>query len=163
MKVNFLENYCKEPGRNDTLFGLCDDQDGKKAYSSIDKPENWIAKVKNDNSLDLTFTPVDKCLIKDYEYPGRGRCDGLLTSFEHLYFIELKNEGKGWITGAIEQLESTIEFFKESHDINQFRHKKAFACNKQHRHFQEIDNEFNKAFRRKHEVRIDIQAEIIII
>ncbi len=163
MKVNFLNNTCKEPARNDVLFGLCDDQNGQKAYSNLDNPANWIATVKNDKNVELVFTPVDNCLIKNYEYPGRGRCDGILTSTEHLYFVELKDMTKSWITEAVEQLESTIEFFKESHDINEFRHKKAFACNKRHSHFQEIDNEFNLAFFRKHKVRIDIQAELIII
>jgi hypothetical protein len=163
MSLNFLKTPCKEPERNDLLFGLCDDQNGRKAYSDTNAPKKWIATVKNDSALNLTFTPIDKCIIQDHEYPGRGRCDGMLTSTEHLYFIELKDESKSWITGAIEQLESTIEFFKENHDINAFRHKKAFACNKKHRHFQETDNEFNRAFFRKHKVRIDIQAEIIVV
>jgi len=163
MSLNFLVNNCQEDTRKDLLFGLCDEQDGKKAYSNTDDPAKWIATVKNDNAVALVFTPIDKCIIHDHEYPGRGRCDGMLTSTEHLYFVELKNESKGWITYAIEQLESTISFFKENHNINAFRHKKAFACNKQHRNFQETDNEFNRAFFRKHKVRIDIQAEIIIV
>lgn len=163
MSLNFLVTKCKEPERNDLLFGLCDDQNGKKAYSDTKDPSKWIATVKNDSALNLTFTPIDKCIIQDHEYPGRGRCDGMITSEEHLYFIELKDEARSWITGAIEQLESTIEFFKENHNINAFRHKKAFACNKQHSRFQEIDNELNLAFFRKHKVRIDIQTQIIIV
>ncbi|MFM9949614.1 MAG: hypothetical protein ACKV1O_16875 [Saprospiraceae bacterium] len=163
MSLNFLVTNCQEDARKDLVFGLCDNQDGKKAYSNTDAPANWIATVKNDHAIELVFTPIDKCIIHDHEYAGRGRCDGMLTSSEHLFFVELKNEPKGWITGAIEQLESTIEFFKENHDINAFRHKKAFACNKKHRHFQEIDNELNLAFFRKHKVRIDIQAEIIVV
>jgi len=163
MSLNFLVTKCKEPSRNDLLFGLCDDQNGEKAYSDTTAPSKWIATVKNDNALNLTFTPIDKCIIQDHEYPGRGRCDGMITSEEHLYFIELKDEAKSWITGAIEQLESTIEFFKENHDINEKSNKKAFACNKQHGRFQEIDNELNLTFYRKHKVRIDIQSQIIFI
>ena len=163
MKVNFLENICKEPAINDSLFGLCDDQNGQKAYSNTDNPIKWIATVKNEKGINLIFTPVDNCLIKSNEFIGRGRCDGLLTSNEHLYFIELKDQTKKWITQAVEQIESTIDFFKESHDINSFRHKKAFVCNKQHRHFQEVDNEINLSFFRKHKVRLDIQADIIVI
>ena len=163
MKVNFLENLCKEPTRNNTLFGLCDDQNGQKSYSNTENPEKWMATVRNDKSINLVFTPVDNCLIKSNELACRGRCDGLLTSAEHLYFIELKDQAKSWISDAVEQLESTIEIFKENHNINEFRHKKAFACNKQHRHFQEIDNEINLSFFRKHKVRIDIQADIIVI
>jgi hypothetical protein len=163
MKVNFLENLCKEPTRNNTLFGLCDDQNGQKSYSNSENPEKWMATVRNDKSINLVFTPVDNCLIKSNELAGRGRCDGLLTSAEHLYFIELKDQAKSWISEAVEQLESTIEIFKENHNISEFRHKKAFACNKQHRHFQEIDNEINLSFFRKHKVRIDIQADIIVV
>lgn len=163
MSLNFLNNTCKEQERYDLSFGLCDNQDGTKAYSDAGNSETWIATVTNDSAVGLTFTPVDKCLIKDNEYPGRGRCDGILTSDQHLYFVELKNQAKSWISNAIEQLDSTIEFFKEAHDVNQFKHKKAFACNKQHRHFQEVDNELNLAFFRKHKVRIDVQAEILIV
>ncbi len=163
MNLNFLVNTCSEPARDDIEFGLCDDQNGKKAYSNVDTPAKWIAIVKNTNNINLVFTPIDKCLIKDDEFPGRGRCDGLLMSAKHLYFIELKDEAKSWISGAIDQLESTIEFFKENHDINLYPYKKAFACNKKHRHFQEIDNELNNSFFRKHKVRIDIQAEILVV
>lgn len=163
MSLNFLNNTCKEQERYDISFGLCDNQDGTKAYSDVENSEKWIASVKNDSATALAFIPVDKCLIKDNEYPGRGRCDGILISDQHLYFVELKNQAKSWISNSIEQLDSTIEFFKKAHDLNQFKHKKAFACNKQHRHFQEIDNELNLAFFRKHRVRIDVQAEILIV
>lgn len=163
MSLNFLDNACKELDRSDTRFGLCDNQDGTKAYSNTENPERWIATVINDKALILTFTPVDKCLMQDNDYPDRRRCDGILTSTEHLYFIELKDQAKRWITDAIEQLESTVEIFKDHHDIHQFRHKKAFACNKQQRHFQEIDNELNIAFFRKHRVRLDIQADILMV
>ena len=162
MSLNFLVNECREAERTDLLFGLCDDQNGKRAYSNTDDHTKWIAIVKNDNAVPVVFTPIDNCIIHNNEFPGRGRCDGILTSTEHLYFVELKDAARGWITEAIEQLESTIEFFKEYHDINTFRHKKAFACNK-HKHFQEIDNEFNLAFFRKHRVRIDVQAEILVV
>lgn len=163
MSLNFLNNTCKEQERFDLTFGICDSQDGTKAYSDAKNPETWIASVKNDSAIGLTFTPVDKCLIKDNEYPGRGRCDGILTSEQHLYFVELKNQAKDWISDAIVQLGSTIEFFKAAHDIDQFKHKKAFACNKKRRQFHEVDNELNLSFFRKHKVRIDVQAEIIIV
>lgn len=163
MSLNFLNNTCKEQERFDICFGLCDNQDGSMAYSDLGNPEIWIATVKNNNGIGLTFTPVDKCLIKDNEHPGRARCDGILTSVQHLYFVELKNQAKNWISDAIEQLDSTVEFFKAAHDINQFKHKKVFACNKQRRHFHEVDNELNLAFFKKHKVRIDVQAEILIV
>jgi hypothetical protein len=163
MTLNFLENTCSEPVRTDAKFGICDDQDGEKAYSTINTPEQWIATVKNDHTIKLVFTPIDNCLIKGHELIGIRRCDGILTSTQHLYFIELKNQSKNWIANAIEQLESTIVLFKENHNIDVFKHKKAFACKKRHRHFQEIDNELNIAFFRKYKVRIDVQAEILVV
>lgn len=163
MKIDFLNNTCAEPATKAVEFGLCDPQNGEKAYSSIDNQQDWIATVKNEKAQELVFTPVDRCLIKDHEAECKGRCDGILTSSEHLYFIELKNKAKNWQQEAIEQLCSTIELFKENHDINKFRHKKAFACNKQHGKFTAIDNETNLAFFRKHKVRLDLQAEIIIV
>jgi hypothetical protein len=163
MSLNFLDTACAEQERFDLIFGLCDDQDGTKAYSNSENTESWIATVKNESAIGLIFTPVDKCLINDNEFQGRGRCDGILTSNYHLYFVELKNQPKSRVSDAIKQLDSTIEFFKNAHDINQFKHKKAFVCNKQRRHFQEVDNELNLSFYRKHKVRIDVQAEILIV
>lgn len=145
-------------------FGLCDDQNGTQAYTDTAHPNEWIAEVHNGNRKVLIFTAVDKGVIQDDEEPGRGRCDGMLTfSNEYIYFIELKDQARSWISDAIEQLESTIRFFIEHHDLSVYRHKKAFACNKQHRRFQEIDNELNLRFFRQYGVRIDVQSTIIII
>ncbi len=163
MSINFLEPSCQEPPIAYELFGLCDNNKGNKAYSNADNPEMWIATVKNPNKTTLVFTAVDKCVIKDSEQKGRGRCDGLLTSHKHIYFVELKDERSSWITDAVEQLVSTVQFYIENHDINVYQHKKAFACNNQHSKFQTVDNEFNLNFFRKYKVRIDVQADIIII
>lgn len=162
MSVNFQVPACQKTLNND-LFGLCDDNDGAKAYVNIDDFPRWIATVRNDRRKEITFTAVDKCIIRDNEYIGRGRCDGMLTTDEHLFFVELKDQAKGWATHAVNQLESTIQFFIEANDITGFKHKKAFACNKRSKHFQEIDNELNHRFFRKYRVRIDIQADIIVI
>jgi hypothetical protein len=163
--MNFFEPTCQEPEIDKATFGLCDDQNGAKAYTNIDDTTKWIATVKNDRNLFLTFTAIDKCVLNDDEEPGRGRCDGMLTSAdnEHIYFVELKDEAKKWIADAINQLDSTVQFFIDHHDINVFKHKKAFACNKKHRHFQEIDHELNLRFFRTYGVRIDVQAKIIIV
>jgi hypothetical protein len=163
MSINFYKAECQELTITNKEFGLCDDQNSTKAYTNIDDPLKWIATVKNAQNKPLVFTAIDKCIIKDNEETGRGRCDGMLTSSEHIYFVELKDVKPPWITGAIEQLESTIQFFIVNHDINRYRHKKAFACNKKRSHFHEIDNESNLNFFRTYRVRIDVQAEIIII
>lgn len=94
MSINFYEASCQEPALTDALFGLCDDMAGTKAYTNITDISKWIATVKNDNNKSLVFTAIDKCIIKDHEYPHQGRCDGMLTSDVHIYFIELKNQTK---------------------------------------------------------------------
>jgi predicted metal-dependent hydrolase len=134
--MNFFDPECHEPPRKDVIFGLCDDQNGTKAYSNTDDSSRWFATVKNDSRVELIFTAIDHCVIMGDEERGRRRCDGMLTSTEHIYFVELKNQRGGWIADAIAQLESTIQFFMEHHDISRFRYKKAFACNKRHRPFQ---------------------------
>jgi len=163
MSINFLNRNCQETPSHRDIFGLCDAQDGSRAYTNTDNPATWIATVKNNRNIALIFTAVDKCVLQDHDEIGRGRCDGLLTSEEHIYFVELKNEKGSWVTKAIDQLESTIKFFIENHSIEDFRHKKAFACNKRHNKFQEIDNELNLRFFRTYKVRPDVQAEIIFI
>ena len=161
--MNFYCPECQEVPINAPLFGLCDDEDGTKAYTNTNDSSRWIAEVKNDKNIQLIFTAIDKCVIKDKEEPGRGRCDGMLTSQEHIYFVELKNQRENWKSDAITQLESTIKFFIANHDITIYRHKKAFACNRRHPRFQEIDNETNLRFFKTYGVRIDVQATIIVV
>lgn len=161
--MNFFDSVCQEPPTSLNIFGICDDQDGSIAYTDTQNRSKWIATVKNDKLKILIFTAIDGCIIKGNEEEGRGRCDAMITSDEHIFFIELKNEGKDWKVDAIEQLESSIIFFIDNHDVTTYKHKKAFACNKRRPHFQEIDNEFNIRFFRKYGFRIDAQAEIIVI
>ncbi|MCX6250633.1 MAG: hypothetical protein NTX61_07770 [Bacteroidetes bacterium] len=163
MSVNFFREDYKEPPLNNALFGLCDDQNGTKAYTKLNESHTWIATVKNSKRIPVVFTSIDKCVINDNEYPGRGRCDGMLTFSDSIYFVELKDMRSGWLSDAKQQLVSTIKFFIEAHGLHRYKHKKAFACNRRHRHFQEIDNEENLSFFRTYGVRIDVQAEILVV
>ena len=163
MSLNFFRADCQYPSIAANTFGLCDNQNGTKAYPDTANSDTWIAEVKNDGGLEIVFTAVDKCVLHDHEYKGRGRCDGMLTTDNHLYLVELKNQQKDWQQDPIRQLDSTIQFLTNNHDISQYKKRKVFACNKKHKAFAEIDNEFNKAFHRRTTFRIDIQAEIVII
>jgi len=163
MSLNFFQGKCQESPRRNIEFGLCEDQNGTKAYTDITDSDKWIATVKNENQLELVFTAIDKCVLLDNEFEGRGRCDGMLTSSNLLYLVELKNQEPPWQSDAIGQLESTIQFLLESHDIRQYKKRKAFACNKKRDIFVVIDNEYNMSFLRRTSFRIDIQAEIVII
>lgn len=161
--MNFFDNNCQEPPRDEELFGICDDQDGKKAYTNIDDDAKWVATVINKKRVKLVFTAIDACVIKSNEQEGRGRCDGMLTSDEHIFFVELKDQGASWKTLALHQLESTIQFFLEKNSLTKYRHKKAFACNKRRPRFQEIDQEEQMRWFRTYGVRLDVQAEVIIV
>lgn len=162
MSVNFYNPSCQET-LNDYLFGLCDDQDGRKAYTNTDNPVRWTATVRNIEGRSCVFTAIDHCVIRENELMGRRRCDGMLTTEDHHYFVELKDVMKGWIEEAIEQLESTIQIFIDSHGMPSQRHRKAFACNRAHPYFHEFDNERNKRFFQTYGFRIDIQADIIMV
>lgn len=163
MSLDFFKAECREPSLNNNLFGLCDDQDGSKAYTNINDPTKWIATVKNEKNKILVFTAIDKCVINDNEQIGRGRCDCMLSSDEHIFFIELKDKLPPWQKEAKDQLESTIQFFIDNHDITIYKHKKVFACNKKVNKFVVIDSEENRQFFRKYKFRLDLQSEIIIV
>ena len=162
MSLNFFKSDCQYPPIRLNTFGLCDNQNGTKAYPDNSNLETWIAEVKNDSNLEIVFTAIDKCVLQDNEYKGRGRCDGMLTTDIHLYLVELKNQDPPWQSHAIDQLESTIQFLIEKHDISKYKKRKAFACNKKKQKFIVINNESNKAFFKRTTFRIDIQANIAI-
>ena len=165
MKLDFFDKKCQEPPLNQEKFGICDDQEGGRAYTSLKNESIWVATVENKNKIELTFTAIDKCVLKDDEYEGRGRCDGMLTSKKHLYLIELKNQREEWIKHAKEQLESTINFLMENHleELNSYKHKKVIACNKKRQRFTVIDQGEQNAFFRKYKFRIDIQAKVVVV
>jgi len=56
----------------------------------------------------------------------------------------------------------TIQIILKNHDLNEFKYKKAFACNKNHPRFATIEHERNKRFFMEYGFRIDVQATIII-
>lgn len=163
MSLDFFKEDCQYPSITTNKFGLCDNQEGSKAYPDQSNEKNWIAEVRNDNNRKITCAAIDKCIIKDNELRLQGRCDLMLTSENLLYLVELKNQEPPWQSVAIEQLNSTIKLLMENHDISQFKKRKAFACNKKRDKFVVIDNEFNKAFYKRTTFRIDIQAEIVVI
>jgi hypothetical protein len=165
MNVNFFETDCKEESRNEKQFGICDDQNGTKAYTDPINITNWIAKVKNDNEIDVLFTAIDNCIIvfKEGTNYKESSCDGMLTFAQSLYLVELKKQGKGgWISDAKGQLENTIKLILENHNLSNFRYKKAFACNRKHPSFTVIDTAERKSFFERTGFRIDVQAEIVI-
>jgi hypothetical protein len=160
--VEFFDEAYQEPPINNTLFGLCDNEDGNIAFTDKTDKNKWIATVENPDGLTLIFTVIDKGVIKDDEYSGYRRCDGMLTSSKHLCFIELKKERKNWIPEGIEQLGSTIRLFDEAHPKRKdlYTNREAYVCNKRHPHFHRINNEERKCFLMTYGFRLYIDAII---
>lgn len=164
--MDFFNNTCQETTRTDQEFGICDDQKGLKAYTTTYNKESWIATVNNKDYIELIFTAIDKCILHDNETKGVERCDCMLTSNNHLFLIELKNgKGNEWKQKAVRQLLSTIDLIHEHHPnkLVEFKQKKAFACNRRIRKFQEIDQELKIIFFQKHKFRLDIQAKNLLV
>lgn len=166
MIVNFLESDCKESARTDNLFGICDNQDGSKAYTSITAERTWIAKVINNSGLDISFTAIDNCIIvlKEGTKDKESTCDGMLIFQDSLYLVELKKQATGgWLPIAKAQLCNTINLLHTYHNLSVFKYKKAYACNKKHPYFTVINAAERKAFFEKtNGFRIDAQTEIVI-
>lgn len=163
MPISFFEPACQEPPITAASFGILDDKAGSKAYTDSENPENWVAIVKNAGQVAVTFTAIDNCIeILRPNGDMESRCDGMLTYPGNIVFVELKNQRTGWMSDAIGQLEITIRQFIEQEDIAQFRHKRAFACNKRRPHFAVIENETMKRFFDELGVRLNVQAEIVI-
>jgi hypothetical protein len=160
--MNFFDQRCQTI-TSSTRFGICDDVDEQPAYINEKNSDNWIAVVSNESAKEITFTTVDKCVFRhDKAGNDSKRCDCMLTYTDNIVFVELKDERKEWISGAIEQLEATINSYKATHNLEKYRHKRAFAANKRHPNFHTIDNETMKNFFDNHGVRLNVQAEIVV-
>ncbi len=165
MKLNFFNPKCQEPPRSNEKFGICDDKSKSVAYTTISQPENWIAIVENTKREILTFTAIDKCVLNDRDEPGRGRCDGMLTSEKHLYLVELKDRKDKSAKEGIEQIKSTIQFLKDNHEevFTTYQHRKAFVCNRKKGWFTVLDDDDQLKFFRKYKFRLDIQTKIVVV
>jgi len=163
--VNFFEAACQSGPFELETFGLCDDASSSCAYVDTSTPAKWIATVSNPNQRALTFTAVDKCVLRDGEAVETPRCDGMLTAPGVLYLVELKDQRAHWLPHAMAQLESTIKLLHTHHavDLKSFRHKKAFACNRRNGAFRRIDQETQLRFFRLYGFRIDVQSTVLVL
>jgi len=79
MKVDFFKTTCKEPELTHRQFGVCDDEDGKKAYTNIDNTTKWIATVNNETEKAIEFIAIDNCIpiLKTDTEDQESSCDGM--------------------------------------------------------------------------------------
>lgn len=165
MSFDFFNSGCSESKRTDQEFGICDDQNGDKAYTDVTHQNKWIAKVFNKVGYDVVFTAIDNCIIlfKKGTKDKESTCDGMLTFNQSLYLVELKEQDKSWKTKAISQLENTIRLLWENHDLDAIKFKKAYACNKKHPYFETMSMEEKKLFFRKtNGFILDVHTKIVL-
>jgi hypothetical protein len=108
MPIDFFNPQCQS-NTTDVKFGICDDDNELPAYIDAANLNSWIASVINDDSKEIIFTAIDKCIdfpLIDGEM--QSRCDVMMTCDNCLYLIELKNKRSDWQSSGIEQLEATI-------------------------------------------------------
>jgi len=162
--MDFFASQCQSGPFTDTRFGVCDDQQGLPAYVDTANESEWIAAVENKSQTPVTFTAIDKCVLGDMDEPGRGRCDGMLTTDTLLYLLELKHQLSDWRQHAWDQLESPIQFLLAHHDqeLARYRKKKAFACNRRHPAFVELTQEHKRRFM-QYGFRLDTQATVVLV
>lgn len=164
--MNFLDEQCQTGPFRDVEFGLCDDQNSTVAYVGLADRERWLAKVENPNKRAITFTAIDKCVLKDDEAEDKKRCDCMLITGQELYLVELKDWGRGgWQKRSIQQLESTIELLREAHGevfLNNYKPKKAYVCNIKKSPFFKPELNIKNHFYRHHKFRLYIQTTIHI-
>lgn len=150
--IDFFISQCQTENIYAKKFGICDDEDeGAKtpAYISTNPADKWVAVVQNQTEKAINFTAVDNCIeIRRSNGDMDNRCDAILTNDEHIVFIELKvQRTSGWITHAVdEQLQTTIDHFKENCDINKYRYKRAFVCNRKFPRFNVSNKEKMNVF-----------------
>ena len=152
---------------NAKYFGICDNAIPgvkKPAYvdSDIENRNKWIAVVSNSSKTPVYFNPIDNNIeIKRANGKMENRCDALLHNSYWIAFIELKVQRSGWIKRAVEeQLATTINVFKQNHDISKFRHRYAYACNRLKPHFAYSHKVYMQQFYDTHGVRLVIVRDI---
>ncbi len=150
-------------------FGICDDPDVAEktpAYISRDlsKSASWGAKVSNTSGSAVNFTAVDnKIDIRRENGDMENRCDAMLYNDSYLVFVELKDQKQNWIQHAVwDQLLTTINVFKENHNIEAYSHKVAYACNKKHPYYEVGHKELMNKFRQLTSVRLVLARDITI-
>ena len=98
-------------------FGLVDpdDENGKHpVFISLDRTQDrWGARVMyNKECRDYKFIPVDNNIpLKRDDGSDAPRCDCILETEKSVCFIELKNQRKGYLSKARDQIISTLGFF----------------------------------------------------
>lgn len=153
--------YKKEEPRSEAAFGIGDEE--RLAFTTLEA-EKQVALVENRAERLIQFTPVDHNIVIKINNDEVSMCDGMLTIEETqgLIFVELKEGARSWLTDAMEQLKSTISYFKANHELSSFNKPMAYAINKQHPSFQSSKKDVMTAFRHETGFRLSTDRKIVI-
>lgn len=163
----FLEKYFIEQPRTDEVFWLCDSGGEQCAFSTQDSggEVRRCAVVHNENRRALTFVPIDKNMnIRKTNGDLESTCDGMIYAKDtrELSFVELKEfHTGGYFPKAIDQLRNTISIFLSCHNYQNFKNRRAFACNPVHPRFASSYRSVSSEFRKVYHFRFLPQADII--
>ncbi len=152
--IDFLNNHdglCKSISLDG--FWICDDDLHPYAYLDVLSSARGC-RVLNGAMKRLVFRPVDKAL---YSNADHCRCDALLRTdnMDQFYFVELKDwVVSGWYKHGIEQLETTIEDFRQSHPgvLDAAKYRSAYVVNIRKHKFVRTHIETMRNFVRKYHV-----------
>lgn len=122
-------------------FGICDRPApaAEKAYIAEKQGQDWIAAVDNYPQIKVNFVPVDHCIeLRRADGNMDNRCDGFLFYKDTIIFVELKQrklKGSQWIKDGEQQLRSTIGYFEQQKEAQNFSVKKAYIANSEKPYF----------------------------
>jgi hypothetical protein len=170
MNINFFDKRCQNKTHS-SKFGLCDEPSPseKPAYIDTDisnEQEKWIAIVENKTEIEITFTAIDKCIvIKRLDGSMDSRCDGMLTYWDSIIFVELKEravKNNVWVGKGEQQLRNVIRVFKENHSLDSHQSKKAYIANNKKPNFQSSQTNRMEKFKDDTGFRLRIENTIKI-
>ena len=169
MSMKEIDFFKDEESIAERCFGICDDPDVSTktpAYvnTNISEKERWGAVVNNNTNVAINFIAVDnKIEIRRANGKTENRCDAMLHNPKNIIFIELKNQRARWIERAVrEQLQTTIDIFRQNYDMMQFECRRAYVCNVRYPNFTFSHKQMAQQFYQKNKVRLYIQREIDI-
>lgn len=112
-----------------------DGEGTKPAIILFEDHLNEVAVV-NPRHESYNFVPVDNniTVVEPLTQNKVSICDAMILTegLQDVYFIELKDVRRQWVSKAVSQLESTIRIFNDSHCDVAFRHRLAYASNRRH-------------------------------
>jgi len=170
----FDEEYSREVCSRPE-FGICDgdNEQNQPSYLSLEAENktDWGAVVKNKKGKTTHFLPVDNNIpMLKSDGNQEKRCDGILYILEEkeksIHFIELKErtdkQSKTWRKDGIKQLISTIDIFSMNHNIQDYKRRRAYVCNRKKPDYAYSNREELENFRKKYNVSLYIQPFIDI-